>query len=51
MKKHYYETPLCESMKLEFESPVLTGSGEPDAFGNPGMPGNDLGELDITDLF
>ncbi|MBQ6911014.1 MAG: hypothetical protein IJQ35_02475 [Bacteroidales bacterium] len=46
MKKHYYETPLCESMKLEFESPVLTGSGEPDALGNPGMPGNDLGELD-----
>ena len=51
MKKLYYETPLCESMKLEFESPVLTGSGEPDALGDPGMPGNPLEEMDITDLF
>lgn len=51
MKKLYYETPLCESMKLEFESPVLTGSTDPDAFGTPGLPGNPLEELDITDLF
>ena len=51
MKKLYYETPLCESIKLEFESPVLTGSTDPDAFGTPGLPGNPLEELDITDLF
>ena len=39
MKKLYYETPLCESMKLEFESPVLTGSGD---FGEQGAAGTDL---------
>lgn len=45
MSKKNYEIPLCESVKLVVESPMLTASG-PDQFGEPGMPGNDLGTLD-----
>ena len=45
MSKKNYEIPLCEPVKLEFESAVLAAS-DPDAFGSAGMPGNDLGLLD-----
>ena len=45
MSKKNYEIPLCEPVKLEFESAVLAAS-DPDAFGSTGMPGNDLGILE-----
>ena len=45
MSKQNYEIPLCESVKLEFEGAVLAAS-ELDAFGAPGMPGNDLDVMD-----
>ncbi|MBO5596354.1 MAG: hypothetical protein J5917_06235 [Bacteroidales bacterium] len=45
MNKKNYEIPLCESVKLAFESAVLAASA-PDQLGLPGMPGNDLGVLD-----
>ena len=45
MSKQNYEIPLCESVKLEFEGAVLAAS-ELDAFGSPGMPGNDLDVMD-----
>lgn len=44
MKKRYYESPVCEAIDMVFENTVLTGSS--DAFGDTGMPGTDLEELD-----
>lgn len=42
--KKLYETPLCESLNVTFQSPLLTGSGGD--FGEAGMAGNDLDILD-----
>ena len=44
--KKVYEIPLCESIQLDPESNMMQSASGGDAFGNPGLPGNDLDILD-----